>query len=330
MIAALRRPYFFEVFVVVNLLAIAVMAWGSLPILGSPPKTIAGLLASIATQAAAGVAVRGVIALIRRDRAYLRVVVSRQWLTDTARLIVGASLIIFTYGWIKLVVPVYHPRLFDQELWDVDQALFLGAAPTILFLDLFDHPSFLRVIDWSYANIFFVSTVIAMAYFLSEPSRRIRIAFANGYALMWLLGAWLYMLVPSLGPAYRFPDLWMVHGESLRTTQRFQALLMKNYRNVLTFASGQTIGGTTIVFGIGAFPSLHVAAQMYVFLWMRRLWTSGEVVFALFVIVIFLGSMITGWHYFIDGVAGLALALACHVPAARSAKLSRFLELRRR
>jgi len=326
----LKRPYFFELFVVLNLIAVTALAWRSLPILGSPLQTISGLLVSIATQAVAGVAVRGVIALIRSDRGYFRVILSRQWLTDTVRLVAGASLIIFTYGWIKLVVPVYHPRLFDQELWDLDQTLFLGSAPTILFLDLFASPAFLRAIDWSYANIFFVSTVIAMAYFLSEPSRRIRIAFANGYALMWLIGAWLYMLVPSLGPAYRFPDLWLVHGESLRTTQRLQALLMKNYRNVLTFVSGETIGGTSIVLGIGAFPSLHVAAQMYVFLWMRRLWTSGEVIFAIFVIVIFLGSMITGWHYFIDGVAGALLALACYVPVARSAKLSRFLELRRR
>jgi len=315
---------------VLNLLAITALAWTSLPILGSPLQTIGSVVVSIATQAAAGVAVRGVIALIRKDRTYLRIIRSRQWLTDTARMIVGASVIIFTYGWIKLVVPVYHPRLFDQELWNLDQTLFLGAAPTILFLDLFDSPAFLRAIDWSYAGIFFVSTVIAMAYFLSDPSRRIRIAFANGYALMWLTGAWLYMLVPSLGPAYRFPDLWLVHGESLRTTQRFQTLLMKNYRNVLTFVSGQTIGGTSIVLGIGAFPSLHVAAQMYVFLWMRRLWTSGEVIFAVFVIVIFLGSMVTGWHYFIDGVAGALLALVCYALVARSAKLSHFLELRRR
>ena len=313
-----------------NLLAITALAWTSLPILGSPLQTIGSVVVSIATQAAAGVAVRGVIALIRKDRTYLRIIRSRQWLTDTARMIVGASVIIFTYGWIKLVVPVYHPRLFDQELWNLDQTLFLGAAPTILFLDLFDSPAFLRAIDWSYAGIFFVSTVIAMAYFLSDPSRRIRIAFANGYALMWLTGAWLYMLVPSLGPAYRFPDLWLVHGESLRTTQRFQTLLMKNYRNVLTFVSGQTIGGTSIVLGIGAFPSLHVAAQMYVFLWMRRLWTSGEVIFAVFVIVIFLGSMVTGWHYFIDGVAGALLALVCYALVTRSAKLSHFLELRRR
>ena len=84
-------------------------------------------------------------------------------------------------------------------------------------------------------------------------------------------------------------------------------------REAFTNAALLLRGGTSIVLGIGAFPSLHVAAQMYVFLWMRRLWTSGEVLFGIFVVVIFLGSMITGWHYFIDGVAGVALALGCYV-----------------
>jgi hypothetical protein len=314
-----KRLHFFEIFVAVNLAAIASFGFASLPIVGSPLKIIGGLLLSMAGQAAAGVAIRSLIAIVRKDRTYFTVIRTREWLIDTARLIAGAAMLVFTYGWIKLVVPVYHPRLFDQELWNLDQAIFFGAAPTVFFLDLFGNRVFLRTIDWSYANIFFASTFIAMAYFLSEPRRRIRVAFANGYALLWLAGAWLYMLVPSLGPAYRFPDIWLAHGDTLRLTQYLQALLMRNYRNVLTAASGETVGGTHIVFGIGAFPSLHVAAQMYVFLWMRRLWTSGEVLFGIFVVAIFLGSMITGWHYFIDGVAGLLMALGCYALFARRA-----------
>jgi hypothetical protein len=325
-----RRPYFFEVFAALNLLAIAVLGYGTFPLVGSPVAVIGGLLLSIAAQAAAGVLIRVVVAAVRGDRGYLRAIRTRRWLLDTLRLIVGASLVIFTYGWIKLVVPVVHPALFDQPLWDVDQLLFFGISPTILVLDLFSRPALLRAVDWSYANVFAASIVIASAYFMSEPSRRIRVAFANGYALLWLAGGWLYMLMPSLGPAYRFPDVWQVHAESLRTTQTFQRLLMSNYTNVLRAASGEPHGRISIVMGIGAFPSLHVAFQTYVFLWMRRLWTSGEVLFGVFVVTIFLGSMITGWHYFIDGVAGLLLALACYRLFARRARLRRWLELRRR
>ncbi len=283
-------------------------------IIGAVPRSFRDFAPALIGYTAIGVILRGVVAAYRRELpAYLRVVRSAGWLTDTLRLIVSGTLLMHVYFWIKLLVPLLNRRMFDQDLWDLEQRVLGGFSPNILFIEMFSQPATLRVIDWSYANIFFASTLIAMAYFLSEPSRRIRVAFANGYALMWIAGAWLYMLVPSVGPAYRFPDIWMPYGDSLQMTQRFQALLMRNYRNVLTAASGETRGGTSIVLGIGAFPSLHVAAQMYVFLWMRRLWTSGEVLFGIFVVVIFLGSMITGWHYFIDGVAGAALALGCYV-----------------
>jgi hypothetical protein len=307
-----KRPYFFEIFVALNLIAVIAFAHGSLPLLGKPVKIVGGLVLTFGVQALLGVIIRSVVALARKDRQYLRTIRTAEWLTDSLRLFVGAAMVVFIYGWIKLVVPIYHPTLFDQALWDLDQRLGFGVAPTIFVLDLLGIPAFLRTIDWLYANIFFASTVVAAAFFFSEPRREIRIAFANGYAALWIAGAWLYLAVPSLGPAYAFKDIWMVHGDTLRITQTFQALLMRNYQNVLSAARGETSGGITIVFGIGAFPSLHVAFQTFVFLWMRRLWTSGEVLFGIFAVAILLGSMITGWHYLIDGIAGVVLAYVCY------------------
>ena len=308
----MKRPYFFEIFVLANLAIVVAFAHRSVPLLGRPAVIVLGLVLSFAAQALLGVIVRSVVALIRKDREYLRTIRRAEWVADTLRLVIGAALVVFTYGWIKLVVPIHHPTLFDQTLWDVDQLLGFGVAPTVLLLDLFEHPTFLRAIDFLYANIFFASTVVAAAYFLSDPRKRVRIGFANGYAALWITGAWLYLAVPSLGPAYAFKDLWMVHGDTLRITQTYQALLMRNYQNVLRAAGGEPAGAITIVFGIGAFPSLHVAFQTYVFFWMRRLWTSGEVLFGIFAVAIFLGSMITGWHYLIDGIAGLVMAYVCY------------------
>ena len=309
----MRRPYFFEIFIAANLAALLLFARESLPIVGSPLRLIVTFSLSFATQALAGIAVRSVIALIRRDRAYFRIIRSRDWILDTIRLIVAGGALVTVYGWIKLVVPIYHPRLFDQQLWDLDQRLFFGLSPTVLFLDLFNKGPVLRAIDLSYAYIFFASAFVGFAYFFSEPSRRVRMAFANGNAMLWIAGAWLYMLVPSIGPAYRFPDVWLAHGESLRVTQVMQRLLMQNYQNVLRAAQGLPVSTPIrIAFGVAAFPSLHVAFQTYAFLWMRRLWTSGEVLFGIFVFTIFLGSMVTGWHYFIDGLGGMVLAYVCY------------------
>jgi hypothetical protein len=304
-----KRPYFFEIFTVANLLAIALVARATLPIVGSPLAHLLVFTLGIGAQALVGIGVRALVALVRRDRSYVTAIRSRVWIADTVRLIVFGAMVIVVYGWIKLVVPIYHPRLFDPELWELDRALFFGAAPTTFFLDLFGARWFLRMIDWSYANIFFASASIAYAWVLSHPERRIRIAFANGNALLWIVGGWLYMLLPSLGPALRFPDVWFAYSETLRLTQGLQAVLMRNYQNVIRAWNGAEVTEPVrLVFGIGAFPSLHVAFQMYVFLWTRRVWRTGQVLFGLFVFVIFLGSMITGWHYLIDSLAGLLLA----------------------
>lgn len=327
----MKRLYFFELFAVANLVVLGMgVKLHVVPMMAVPHLIIWKLMVSVAGQAALGVAIRSVVALVRRERGYFRIIRSRRWLLDTARIIVGSSVIIYVYGWIKLVVPIVNPTLFDQGLWELDRLICFGIAPSVFVLDLFGNPLVLRAVDWSYANIFAVSILIASAYFLSDPSRRIRLAFANGYALLWVGGAWLYVTVPSLGPAYRFPDIWMAHSDTLRVTQRYQALLMRNYQNVMRAWYGEPHGPVSIMFGIGAFPSLHVAFQTYVFLWMRRLWTSGQVLFGIFVVTIFLGSMITGWHYLIDGVAGLLLALVCYKVFSRRANVRRFLELRRR
>jgi len=295
----------------VNLAAIALLARDTLTV--SPLVMIIAFTAGLLPYALAGVFVRAIIAAIRKKHAYFHVIKRGAWVLETFRLVFFTGLMIYTYGWIKLAVPVLHPRLFDQQLWDLDQLLFFGVSPNVLVLDLFSVPAVLRAIDWSYANIFYVSIVLALGYFFSHPSRRVRVAFANGNAAVWLIGAWLYMLIPSLGPAFRFPDLYFAYEASLRRTQTLQALLMQNYVNVHRYAAGRPPSGPIrIVFGIAAFPSLHVAFQTYVFLWMRKLWTSGEVLFGLFVFAIFLGSIVTGWHYVIDGIAGILLAWACY------------------
>src|SRR5260370_12345670 len=101
-------------------------------------------------------------------------------------------------GWIKLTVPLFPPRLFDQELWDLDRHLFFGLSPNIFFLDLFSNRPVLRAIDWSYASIFLCSMVIAFTFFLSAPGRRLRIPFMTCNCVICIPLPLLYLALPSL------------------------------------------------------------------------------------------------------------------------------------
>lgn len=330
--AGLRwRPYFFEIFIAVNFILIQALLWN---ITRAPLQTfvrvILTFVPAMAVQTAIGVGIRAVVAWRQgKLHPFLEVIRSPAWLTDTLRIIVSTALWLQTYAWIKLAIPLLHPRLFDQELWNLDLAIFLGHSPNVLLLDLFSHPAILRGIDWTYANVFLASITIAGIYFTSSPSRRVRVAFTDSNTTMWIIGAWLYVLVPSLGPAYRFPEVWLPLSAMFANTQQLQRLLMSNYQIVLQYKSGAP-RPVNILFGIAAFPSLHVAFQMLVFLWMRRLWRYGEIVFGLFTLIIFLGSIVTGWHYLIDGIAGVMLAVICYAVAAREHRMARWLAICRR
>ena len=301
----MRRPYFFEIFTIVNFVIIQILLWR---ITRAPVATVMltllALVPAFVVQALIGIGIRLAVARARRAD-YKAIIRSRRWIVDSLRIILFSALSVHVYGWIKLSVPLLHPQLFDSELWNVDRALFFGHSPNIFFLDLFS--TSLRFFDWTYANVFVASLNIASIYFLSDPDERLRIGFTNSNTLMWLSGAWLYLLIPSLGPAYRFPSVWLPLSAMLGNTQQLQRVLMTNYQHVLRNEQ------VNILLGIAAFPSLHVAFVMLVTLWMRGRW---RLLFGLITVIIFLGSIITGWHYLIDSIAGIVLAVLCYLAIA--------------
>jgi len=109
-----RRPYFFEWLAIANLALVAVTMFRSeflvRPILANVFNFTFGMI----VQGAVGVIIRSIVARARGERGYFRIIRSAEWLTDTLRILVFGSFAVFTYAWIKLVVPLYHRALFDQ------------------------------------------------------------------------------------------------------------------------------------------------------------------------------------------------------------------------
>jgi len=312
------RPYFFEIFTLLNF---AVLCFAFPRVAPTAVYTMVTILPSIAggflLQALVGMAVRLAFAYWRGNAPELIASYrSGGWIVDTIRLAIFSGLWLHTYGWIKLAIPALHPRLFDQQLWNLDRAICFGYSPNVFLLTIFSSPLMLRVIDATYADVFFISLTLIGIFFGSSPERGTRITFMNSNTLLWLLGAWLYVALPALGPAYRFPEIWLPLAPLLGRTQYFQRMLMSNYDAVLSSLRGMQ-RPINILFGVAAFPSLHVAFQTLAFLWMRRLTQWGGTLFGIFALFIFIGSMVTGWHYLVDGIAGALLAWGCYAAACR-------------
>lgn len=312
------RPYFFEIFTIANLLVLlfVLRSLGSITLTTMtavmPPIVIGFFL-----QALIGIAIRLAFAARRgAARELLTTYRSAGWIIDTVRLAIFSGIWVHLYGWIKLTTPMLHPRLFDQQLWNLDRAICFGYEPNVFFLTLFSASPVLHVIDWTYAGLFFASLNIVAIFIASAPDRRMRICFMNSNTMLWLVGAWLYVAVPALGPAYRFPGVWLPLAPILTETQFYQRLLISNYTSVLAWMRGAQ-RPVNILLGVAAFPSLHVGFQMLAFLWMRRVTKWGGTLFGIFAVFIFIGSIVTGWHYLIDGIAGAVLAWLCYVLSCR-------------
>lgn len=323
-----ERPYFFEIFAAANLVLIQALLWPLATPMATLPRMVWMTAVAMLLQIAVGVVVRALVAWRRGGlAAYLAIVRSGPWITDTLRITIFSAISLQAYGWIKLAIPLLNSRLFDQELWDMDAMLLAGHSPTELVLTLFSGHAVLRAIDWTYAIGFAATLLMASAYFGSSASRRLRVAFMDSNVLLWLTGAWLYVALPSLGPAYRFPEVWLPLAELLDRTQTMQRLLMTNYQNMLQLAAGvpQTVN---VMYAVAAFPSLHVAFQTLVFLWMRRVWRWGGIVFGVIAVTILIGSVVTGWHYLIDGLAGVLIAWLCYALSSRAHRMPRLFAIR--
>jgi hypothetical protein len=317
-VVEIPRPYFFEVCTVLNF-AVLFFAYPAIArmTLDTFPAVVGPFVISFVVQTLIGMGFRLAWAKRRGTLGELLAIYrTRDWIADTLRMAVFSGLWVHAYSWIKLTTPILHPRLFDQQLWNFDRAIAFGYSPSLFLLTLFSSPPMMRFIDSTYATILVPALSIVPAFFASAPERRLRIAFMNSNTLLWIGGAWLYVAVPALGPAYRFPEVWLPLASMLPRTQLLQRLLMTNYRAVQISmrARPQPIN---VFFGVAAFPSLHVGFQVLAFLWMRRITRWGATFFGLLALFTFIGSIVTGWHYLVDGLAGALLAWGCYTAAQR-------------
>lgn len=271
---------------------------------------------------AAGVGLRALLVAAgggaSRSRLYLARIASRRSLFELARFAVAFTLVAYGYSWLKVFVPRLHATVFDPALAVLDQLLHFGLNPNRFAVELFPYPGLFRFLDHYYAQ-FFATLLFAIAWFGSALSIRERTRFAAGLTVLWIGGAWWYLATPSLGPCYVFPADTAAAQPHLPLQTGTQRLLLDQYR---ALTGGRPDGKPLVLnaaFGIGAMPSLHVAAQAFVAFFARRRYPWIGFLFALFTALTFFGSLVTGWHYAVDGYAGILLAWVAYRAGLRSA-----------
>lgn len=209
----------------------------------------------------------------------------------------------------KINFPLASPFVWDLAFAELDRLVFAGVDPWELTHGLLPATG-TRVLDTVYVLWFLVVYPSAIVVGLRRFDDRLRLGYLTAFGFVWVVGGTVLAIwFSSAGPVYMerltgdatfrplFDVLATQNEESELRALRGQAMLWQGY------ATGIGAGG------ISAFPSMHCTtaflAARLAFEWSRLV----GVVLGLFSLAILVGSVHLGWHYAVDGIAGLALAM---------------------
>ena len=220
-------------------------------------------------------------------------------------------IISYLHLYFKVNIPNFAPYTWDHYFAGLDRLIFFGQDPWMISHRVFPDVLATQIFDTLYLTWFLVMQMSIFAVALLPPRNTLRLTFLLAYGLNWVVaGALLAILLPAAGPVYMEP----ITGDPMFRPLMDQLHHQAETTKIVALEAqkwlweGYTLPEVDPV-GISAFPSLHLTiATTCACLG----FTTGRVAGWLgtaFTIGMLIGSVHLGWHYAIDGFAGIVLAL---------------------
>lgn len=202
---------------------------------------------------------------------------------------------------LKPALGVLNPRTYDLELEAIERALCFGVLPSE-WLVTRTSPAALKFWDFVYGSFALYLLVSVMLAVYREGLRggaRLVLALAAG---LWVTLA-MSLLVPTWGPIYTHPEWYHVLLDC-ESGHRARALAA----SVRLYADEPAV--RYAVAGVSALPSYHVLAWACAGLlaWGRQSRALG-IVGAVMVLLNWISTVVLGWHYALDGLVAIGLAV---------------------
>jgi hypothetical protein len=247
-----------------------------------------------------------------RDRAFLEVsgllfaffsvvvvlvrggILTHPWLRPLAFRLGHYCGIQITYFFMRGLLPVVNPGSLDLELHQLGVRWF-GVEPA-LAMQPWVSAATTEWFAFFYYGYFFVLGLHVIPIIFFGRDARLLSEFSLGLLLVLSVGQSLYLLVPGYGPSKGLPELFQVELPS--------GIWWYLVKQLVASAGAQK----------DIFPSIHTAAPSFILLFSfhnrahlpyRYSWP----LVAFFVFNIIVATMFLRWHWLVDIVAGLSLAL---------------------
>ncbi len=226
---------------------------------------------------------------------------------------VFTAMVFFNKAMIELkpAIPAINPFSWDVTFMHWDRALHFGLDPWAILQPLLGYDYVTYAVNMAY-NFWFVALFAAWFWFgFQKQANELRTRFFLSYMLAWWIGGGLLAVYfSSAGPVY-YDELGLAPNPY---TDLFAYLNAADTRIPLWFLDTQQMlwdgyTGKGPPLGISAMPSMHNASAVLFALAFARVSKRLGWFFMAYAVVILVGSVHLGWHYAIDGYAGVAVAL---------------------
>ena len=222
------------------------------------------------------------------------------------------AIFMMSYSTIKTRIPALNPYGWDDSFVALDQLLFFGHHPWILFSWIYDYPLIVRAMDVVYdVWAALLVGIWTLCFVNRKHSAAVRYRFPIALMLTWFLGGTLMAIsLSSVGPCYLEPLTGNngPYGDQMAYLNELHnkgALRAINYQGILWNVYAQ---GSFGLGGISAMPSMHCGTSALLVL---LAWNSPVIrIFAIaFFIFIFISSFMLAWHYAVDGILVIPVVL---------------------
>lgn len=214
---------------------------------------------------------------------------------------------------LKYAIPSEIPFWLDGPLASAERALF-SADPWVLLNRLLGWA--LVPVDRLYGLWLPVQTLALFSVMLA-PSSRTKSRALIAYSFAWFaLGVAAATIFSSAGPIFYDRLFGGTEFAPLRETLEARGAWVVLAESDAMHAALDS-GRPGLVAGISAFPSLHVAISLWLFLAARTMAPRLAPLALVYAVFMWLASVQLGWHYVSDGLAGGAGMLAIWVVAGK-------------
>jgi hypothetical protein len=238
---------------------------------------------------------------------HLRAVVHGHWTRDRITLVVMGLVCFYvtyvSYRNLKNDLPHVYSTTQDATLHSVDRALAFGHEPAVLLHQMLGETVAAQVLAVVYLLFLPVAPVSVVAWVVWSRNISYGYWYATANCLAWALGTASYYLVPSLGPNFAYP--WLYVDLKPTGVNAMQDALWNSHSDVYwnpLSGSLQSVAG---------FASLHIGILLTLALVMhytvRHRWICN--LMWVYLALTLVSTLYFGWHYIADDIAGAVIAV---------------------